>query len=611
MAFDKKRLVPINYTSRDFNSIKEELLNYTKRYYPDNFQDFSEASFGSLMLDTVAYVGDVLSYYLDYSVNESFLDTANEFGNVVKLSRQLGYRKTGIPVSSGPVALYIVVPADISGEENASTPDYRYAPILRRGAKFLTSAGTTFTLAEDVNFNSTKAETVVASVDSTTGAPISYAVKTYGQIISGELTTQTISVGDYQRFPRFQLSGDNIVEVVSVLDSQGNEYYEVGNLSQDTVYIPVRNNSVNLSTQVANTEALYALMPKAVPRRFITESTQEGFFIQFGFGSEANMTSEVVSDPSKVAMDLHGRDYVSDLSFDPTNLIEGDKLGVAPSNTTLTIVYRINGPNNVNISARSLTNVSEQIFDFNEINTLNSSKISSVIASLEFENEEPIVGSTREDSAQEMKYKAYGMFNSQNRAVTEQDYISLAYNMPAKFGSVKRARIVQDLNSFKRNLNFYIISEDQFGNLAISSDTVKNNLKIWLSENKMINDTIDILDAKIVNLGLNFSIIADNNFNSYEVLNAAINELKFYFLQSKMNIGEPIRYGDILRVLKNVDGLLDVVELKIVRKIGAAYSTAIFNIDQMTTSDGRMIVAPNDVIFEIKYPDSDIVGTIK
>jgi hypothetical protein len=611
VPFDKKRLVPINYTSRDFSSIKDDLLGYTKRYYPDNFKDFSEASFGSLMLDTVAYVGDILSFYLDYQVNESFLDTANEYNNVVKLSRQLGYRKSGIPVSSGPVTLYVVIPANVSGEEEASTPDYSYAPILRRGTKFSTTSGTTFTLAEDVNFNSVNVQSIVATVDSISGAPLSYALKTYGQVISGELEIQTIDVGEFERFPRFQLDGSNIVEVVSIFDTQGNQYYEVDYLTQDTVYVPVRNNSVDLTTQVLNTEPLFSLKPLPVPRRFITETSRDGFFIQFGFGSESNITNEVISDPSKVAMQLHGRDYVSDKSFDPTNLISGDKLGVSPSNTTLSVVYRINGPNNVNIASKSLVNVSEQVFDFNEINTLIDSKVSNVINSLEFENENPIVGSTREDSSEEIKYKAYGMFTSQNRAVTQQDYISLIYNMPAKFGSVKRASIVQDLNSFKRNLNIYVISEDQLGNFANSSETIKNNLKVWLSNNKMINDTLDILDAKIVNLGLNFSIIADTNFNSYDVLNSALSQLKFYFLNAKMNIGEPIRYGDILRVLNNVQGLLDVVNLEIVKKTGSAYSTSIFNIDQMTTADGRSIIAPSDVVFEFKYPDTDIVGTIK
>lgn len=611
MAFDKKRLVPIDYTSRDFSSIKDDLVGYAKRYYPDKFQDFTEASFGSLMFDTVAYVGDVLSFYLDYQVNESFLDTANEYQNVVKLSRQLGYKSSGIPVSSGQISLYVIIPADISGEVSANTPDFKYAPILRRGTKFSTDSGTTFTLAEDVNFNSVNTEIVVAAVNSTTGVPLSYAVKAYGQVISGELTTQTISVGEYERFPRFLLSGDNIVEVISVFDSQGNQFYEVDYLTQDTVYIPVRNNSINLSSQVLETEPVYLLKSIPVPRRYTSENINGEYFIQFGYGSEGNLTNEAISDPSKVALDLHGRDHISDRSFDPTKLIESDKLGVAPTNTILTVVYRINGPNNVNISAKSLSRSSEEVFDFNEIEALSSVKIRSVISSLEFENENPIVGSSRQDSAEEIKYKAYGMFSSQNRAVTQQDYISLIYNMPPKFGSVKRAAIVQDKNSFKRNLNIYVVSEDQFGNLAFSNDAMKNNLKVWLSDNKMINDTLDILDAKIVNFGLEFTIIADDNYNAYNILTQATNSLKFYFLRAKMNIGEPIRYGDILRVLKNVDGLLDVIDLQIVRKTGSSYSTSIFNIDQMTTADGRVVTSPSDVIFEIKFPDTDIVGTVK
>ena len=440
---------------------------------------------------------------------------------------------------------------------------------------------------------------------------MSYAVKAYGQVISGELTTQTISVGEYERFPRFLLSGDNIVEVISVFDSQGNQFYEVDYLTQDTVYIPVRNNSINLSSQVLETEPVYLLESIPVPRRYTSENINGEYFIQFGYGSEGNLTNEAISDPSKVALDLHGRDHISDRSFDPTKLIESDKLGVAPTNTILTVVYRINGPNNVNISAKSLSRSSEEVFDFNEIEALSSVKIRSVISSLEFENENPIVGSSRQDSAEEIKYKAYGMFSSQNRAVTQQDYISLIYNMPPKFGSVKRAAIVQDKNSFKRNLNIYVVSEDQFGNLAFSNDAMKNNLKVWLSDNKMINDTLDILDAKIVNFGLEFTIIADDNYNAYNILTQATNSLKFYFLRAKMNIGEPIRYGDILRVLKNVDGLLDVIDLQIVRKTGSSYSTSIFNIDQMTTADGRMVTSPSDVIFEIKFPDTDIVGTVK
>ena len=276
----------------------------------------------------------------------------------------------------------------------------------------------------------------------------------------------------------------------------------------------------------------------------------------------------------------------------------------------MTVTYRQNSAQNVNISAKTLTNITNQSFDFSNIGSLNSAKIKSVIASLEFENEDPIVGSTREDSAEEIKYKAYGMFSSQNRAVTQQDYMSLIYNMPAKFGSVKRAAILQDKNSFKRNLNVYVVCEDEFGKLTASNSAIKNNIKTWLSTNKMINDTIDIMDAKIVNLGLQFNIITDTNVNAYEILSEATISLQQYFRDSSLNIGESIRYGDILRVLKNIDGLLDVVQLKVVRKTGASYSTSIFNIDQMTTADGRIVVAPSDVIFEVKFPEVDITGTI-
>jgi len=607
---NKKRKIPINYTSREFNSIKTDLVNYAKRYYPDTFQDYNEASFGSLMLDSVAYVGDILSFYLDYQVNESFLDTANNYENVLKLAKQLGYKKTGIPVSTGPVALYVIIPAATVGDDISFQPDYSYAPVLRRGAIFSTISGVPFTLVEDVNFNSTSSEAVVAEVDPTTSNPLSYAIKAYGQVISGEVFKQNFTIGEYERFPRISLAGNSVVGVTSVVDSDGNKFYEVDHLSQDTVYIPVRNNNIDLSSQVQDTEPVFIMKQLSVPRRFITVHEGGKTFLQFGFGSEDNLNSEVVTDPSRVGINMHGRDYIQDVSFDPTNLITTDKLGLAPSNTTLTVTYRQNSAQNVNISAKTLTNITNQSFDFSNIGSLNSAKVKSVIASLEFENEDPIVGSTREDSSEEIKYKAYGMFSSQNRAVTQQDYMSLIYNMPAKFGSVKRAAILQDKNSFKRNLNVYVVCEDEFGKLTASNSAIKNNIKTWLSTNKMINDTIDILDAKIVNLGLQFSIITDTNVDAYEILNEATKSLQQYFRDSSLNIGESIRYGDILRVLKNIDGLLDVVQLRVVRKTGASYSTAIFNIDQMTTADGRIVVAPSDVIFEVKFPEVDITGTI-
>tara|TARA_R100000388_G_scaffold92867_1_gene76491 strand:+ start:2638 stop:4443 length:1806 start_codon:yes stop_codon:yes gene_type:complete len=601
MPFSKKKTVPIDYTSRDFDTIKRDLVAYARRYYPDNFKDFSEASFGSLMLDTVAYVGDVLSYYLDYNVNESFLDTAIEYENVVRLARQLGYKYKGIPASSGEVTLYVLVPATSAG----TGPDLNYAPILKRGAKFSSDAGTTFSLNEDVDFSDENNEVVVAEVNTTTGAPTRYAIRAYGQVISGDLAVEFIEVGEYQRFPRFRLNGTNITEIVTITDSQGKEFVEVENLSQDVVYRPI----VNTSSDKAVVP--FILQPYGAPRRFVVENIAGQTFIQFGYGSESNLTNEKITDPSKVILNLYGRDHVTDTSFDPSNLIESDSLGVAPANTTLQVVYRTNSQENTNLSTNSLVSTSDTEFDFGNPATLEAGEISNVISSLEFENEKPIVGNISTPNSEEIKNRAYGMYSSQNRAVTKDDYLTMIYNLPPKFGAVKRANVVQDVNSFKRNINLYVISEDQNGALTTSSDMLKKNLKTWISGYKMLNDTMDILDAVVVNIGIEFAVVADTDINKYRVLSDATQAIQERMSTSKFNIGEPVRIGDIFQALKRVDGLLDVTEIKIVQRVGTAYSSADFDINGYLTMDSRMLVAPENVIFEIKFPDVDIRGTVQ
>jgi len=353
------------------------------------------------------------------------------------------------------------------------------------------------------------------------------------------------------------------------------------------------------------------MKPKKVPRRFVFEQLSNQYYLQFGYGSETNLTNEKISDPSKVILQVNGKDYITDNSFDPTNLIETDKMGVSPTNTSLTIRYRKNNVNLNNISSKSLVNVSDTNFSFSNISTLAPSKVASVIGSLEFENEKPIIGAVSTPTTEEIKYRAYGSFSSQNRAVTAEDYKAAVYSMPPKFGAVKRANIVQDKDSFKRNLNLYIISEDASGNLVESTDTLKNNLKTYLSSYKMINDTIDILDARVVNLQINIDIIAEDGKNKFEVLQNGIDAIKFENLNVKYDIGEPFRVSDIFKTLKNVDGILDVVSINVERKIGSLYSTFSYDVKSNTSPDGRLVLAKDNVIFEIKFPDSDIVGTVR
>lgn len=602
MPYQKKDIVPINYTSRDYESIRNDLITHVKRYYPNVYQDFNEASFGSIMIDTVAYVGDILSFYMDYNVNESFIESSIEDNNVLKLARQMGYRYRGIPASSGQVTMYIVVPNLVNGVG----PDLSYAPILKKGAVFSASGqGASFTLNEDVDFSLPDNEIVVATVDSATSVPTGWAIKTQGEVVSGQIRRRTVTVGDFERFRKVLVPDENITEIISVTDSSGNKYYEVDYLTQDVIHIPVINKSAD------SDKVPMILKPRKVPRRFVFEQLSNQYYLQFGYGSETSLTNEIISEPNKVLLQVNGRDYITDESFDPTNMIETDKMGVAPTNTVLTIEYRKNSVNINNIASKALVNVSDTNFAFQNIGALAQTKIASVVGSLEFENEKPIIGSVSAPTVEEIKYRAYGSFSSQNRAVTAEDYKSVVYSLPPKFGAVKRANIVQDKDSFKRNLNLYIISEDENGNLVESTSTLKNNLKTHISNYKMINDTVDILDAKIVNLEINIDIIAEPERNKFEVLQAGIDAIKFENLSAKYDIGEPFRTSDIFRTLKNVDGILDVLSIKVNRKSGSLYSTFSYNIEANTSPDGRLVLAQDDVIFEIKYPDSDIVGTVK
>ena len=392
---------------------------------------------------------------------------------------------------------------------------------------------------------------------------------------------------------------------MSVVDSEGNEYYEVDYLSQDTIYKPTLNRGDNSSV----TQNL--LRPFVVPRRFVLERTQEDAFLQFGFGTKnTTLAVDSVVDPSKVVLKVHGKDYISDTSIDPGNFLKTDKFGVAPSNTTLTVIYRVNDSDNINISANSLTNIDTPLWDFKELSSLSSTALSSVVSSLEINNDQPIIGDVTLPTTEELKHRIYNVFSSQNRAVTSEDYRSLCYSMPSKYGAVKRVNIIRDSTSLRRNLNLYVLSEANDGTLAISNSTIKENLKQWLSQSKMISDTIDILDAKIINIGIEFSAIAALDTNKFDVLSAAVSKLAAYYA-SKFEIGQPFYVSDIYTQLNKMKGVIDVTKVKIVQKSGLNYASNPVDINMLYSADGSYIDCPKNVIFEIKYPDIDIKGTIK
>ena len=594
-----KKRTPVRYTSRDFASIREDLLEYVKRYYPESYRDFSEASFGSLMVDTVSYVGDILSFYLDYQVNESFLDSAAEYNNVIRLARQQGYRNPGVPSTAGMVNFFIIVPANTLG----LGPDSDYLPILKRGSTCSSLGGGSYILNSDVDFSHPKNEVVAARIDSATGVPTSYAVKAPGKIISGKFVQETFTIGSYKRFRKLALSIPRTAEVISVFDSEGNEYYEVDNLSQDIIYKDVINRAGDSSVVPS------VLRPYSVPRRFTVETIGSISYLQFGYGSDSETAEASPVDPSNVVLKFHAKDYISDENFDPSKLIFSDKFGISPTNTTLTVSYRVNTSDNVNAAANTVTQMTRGLWSFRNVTSLLASRVSSVQSSIEVINPEPLVGDVSEPSSEEIRRRAIDYFATQSRAVTKEDYEAMTYQMPHKFGAIKRCKVRQDSGAFKRNLKLYILSEDTSGFLTQASPTLKNNLSTWLNKNKMVNDTIDILDAYVVNLGIEFEIIHDLNYNKYDVLTECVNLLASKF-SDPLFIGEPLYITDVYNYLNDVVGVIDTTKVKIIAKNGGVYSDVFVDVEVLMSPDGRYIAAPDNVAFEIKFPSVDIVGAV-
>jgi hypothetical protein len=595
----KKQLKIINYSGRDFSSIRNNLLDYVKRYYPDSYKDFNSAGFGSLVLDTVSYVGDVLSFYVDYQLNETFLDTATEYDNVVKIARQLGYKYADAFSSVGQAQFFISVPASTAG-----APDESYMPILQANSLFTTLGGQNFTLIEDVNFANPNNQIIVSKINSTTGAPTNFAVKAAGTVISGRIERQTVLISDFVKFRKIQLDNVNPVEILNVFDAEGHRYYQVDHLAQEIVFKAIRNNNTDKN--------VVSSILKAIPvtRRFTLERDRTSAHLQFGYGSEGELTNQSVVDPSDIVLKLHGRDYVTQQEFDPTNLTETDKFGVGPSNTTLTIIYRVNDSTDVNAASKTLTQVASPLLKFNSAQSLSTVLRSAVRSSLEVTNEDPIMGDIEVPTTDELKQRVYSHYATQNRAVTLRDYKAISYAMPPSFGAITRCSFERDFDSFKRNLNMYVISKDKTGFLTATNITIKNNLKTWLTNYKMINDTIDIRDAEIINFGISFSIVADYAENKYDVISLATQRLKNFFINQQYDIAEPLYVIDIYKELQRVAGVVDVVDVQILHRQGGLYSESDFDFESHLSVDGRYLNGEINTIFELKYPNTDIQGSV-
>lgn len=590
-----------DFTNLTFEEIKKRLVDRARTYYPDSYKDFNKTSFGSLMFDLVALASEQLNFYAQFVANESLsTETSREYSSLQMQGLKAGKKINQSYTSTGIVKIYSLIPAN----SVLASPDTRYKHRILKGASFSTPAGGRFTSTEDVIVD-VDLNKIVGTTISNDGSRTTYYIQeSEVPVVSGEERAVNIEVGRHSKFLKLEVKDNTISEILKVVDSAGQEYYQVDNLTENVIYLDLPDRD-NFDSTVPS-----KMIPLPVPRRFedVSEGTKR--YIQFGFGSEDSLTVDEVADPADISLDRTGKKYTTGVSFDPSKLLTTDKFGVAPQNTTLTVTYRANTTENSNAPANSVTQILSADFIFEDETSLDSAKLAYIRSNLGATNDEPINGALNFTTTQEVSQIIRAAKGTQSRAVTTKDYTAAAYLMPAKFGTIKRASVSRDQNDLKRNLNMYVMSQDSNGNLQKASKTLKNNLKTWLNSLRMISDTIDIFDAEIVNFGIEFEVVLKSTTNVVSALSKIRTELFSELTLSNPEIGQYFSVGEVERILNSMVEISRVNSVKIISKSGLNYSDIRYDVQANTSPDGGLIYIPENSIWEIKNA-SDIIGKIK
>lgn len=610
MATDTKKQVlkqirQRRYLNKDFDGLRNDLLDYARTYFPDRIQDFSEASLGGLLLDLAAYVGDVQSFYLDHQFFESFPESAIENNNIERHLRKAGVPIVGAAPAVVSVTFFIRVPA----LTDANAPDPIALPIIKKGTVVRAGNGTEFELIEDVNFNRRKVDgslqaTVAVGLTNQNNVPQNYILTLEGLCISGKTTTETFNIGGFVPYRTLTLQNPNVTEVVNVVDGLGNTYYEVDYLTQDTVYKSVANVAYDSDSVPEN------IVPIPAPYRFVKNVSLQTRLtsLVFGGGSADSLNDDAIPDPSEFALPLYGKTTFSKFAINPGNLLRTSTLGTTAQNTTLSITYRFGGGLNNNVEPNTVNFITNLIMQFP--NNPSGAVSAFVRNSTDVTNRFSASGGDEAPTIDELKAKIPSYTATQNRIVTKEDLIARVYTLPANFGRVFRAAIRSNPNNPLASQLFVICRNPQ-NQLVYASDTLKKNLSTYLNEYRLISDAIDILDVKIININIKFSIVVDPTQNKELVLRNVLSNLKNYFSVKNFDIEQPLIQNEIQNIIYNTLGVTSVVGLEIGNLYNTVnnrvYSNQVYDIKGNTYRG--IIFGPPGSMFELRYPDFDIVGT--
>ena len=594
----------IKYVSREFNDFRSQLVEFAKNYFPDSYNDFSPTSPGMMFIEMASYVGDVLSFYQDTQLQETFLTHAKDPKNLFNLAYMMGYK----PKVTGTSEVELTITQALTGSTAAYTPDFSQAKTIQANFRYESSDGskTRFFCPEAVDFSFSSSvnptDITVTGVDGS-NLPTGYLLTKKIKAISGKKETKAVAIGSAEKFKTITLSDDNIVQVLSITDGDGKEYTEVPFLGQDTVFLDEQNTSSDSDS------VPYLVALKKVPRRYVTRFRSNGNLdIQFGAGTLSDDDSVILPDASTIgnvtnqgSLNYNGSGSLT-TTYDPTNFTYSKSYGIAPSNTTLTITYLKGGGIAANVPANTITNA---------IDTLPTGTFT-------INNSLPAAGGRDGDTVEELRENSLRSFNEQGRAVTLQDYTVRALSLPAKFGSIAKVHVSQDqltntnlqdsiVNNNPLALSLYVLAYDNKQNLISATSNLKENLKKYLAEFMLITDSINLRDAFVVNIGINYEIKIRPNYSSRDVILNCNIEIQDYFKISRRSINQPINLSEIAVILDKVKGVQTVQNIEIINLNGGNYSSYGYDV-KGATKNNTVYPSLDPCIFEIKFPNDDIKG---
>ena len=609
---DLTTLKDIRYLNKDFVTFRRALTNFAKAYYPQSYNDFNEASLGMMFMEMSAYVGDVISYYLDNNLKESILLYAEERKNILNAAHSFGYKyKTTFPASTN-IDVYQQIPAIGSQGENI---DLNFALKINESMVIQSEKypGVQFRTVEPVDFSNFKTGNFQATVYQVQdGKPFRYLLKKTVPAVAGTIQIKTFDFSEPVPYASVIIPYTDVIQIVDVFDSDGNPWYEVDYLAQDTVWIDEPNDQTHNTLTSANFQQTSRILKmKKVANRFTTKKTADKYTqLQFGSGVSAYPDQVLIPTPQTLQYNTN---------FVP-NKVAGDFLGTRtyghiPSNTTLTVRYTQGGGVESNVPQGDLTKISNygvtnSTDDYSS--AVDKNTFAYVLSSISTYNPQPATGGRGEETDEEIRQNAIAYFYSQDRCVTDRDYLIKTLSMPEKYGSVSKAYVKRTEGNF--SIDIYCLGYDDKKTLVNLNDATKQNLANYLYNYRELVTAVNLKNAFIVNIGIQFSVLAYQQYNKHDVLLSCVTKLQDFFNIDKWEIGQPIIMADIYNALSVVSGVRSVTNVTINNlfssKGDTQYSNNYYHIPAATL-DGIIYPSKDPSIFEIKYPNSDIEGTVK